>query len=378
VDSCPFAGARGNDKDAPRAEVVAASAVTITYRTHSRLELRMVVKFSEQEVHNFIFEQGLEALIDDCPEFEPSDHKSSADEEFALWRIIKARAMAKLRRIHKNVRYGKLIGSKIKLPTDKTTPMELDMLGQHNDGPVVLELKVEKSAERNTFSELLAYSNYLSEMFALAGSKDITNVLIAKVEAKITRSAFLYDLLIADRNTIVYKPVTGELLSSLRLQLHLPSDDDFRYFTNQLLAHDSVACVVASFHDVPGWFDSEEKDGNLNDYTREHLSALSGYTAPLMEAERLNGFCFIRKRWKELEFYYENSLIVCAINPFRLADVDRAVEIYSQLSEDRDSFFETVAFSFAGRIIDVARRAIEDCLTHDCDLEIELPSGAQW
>ena len=75
----------------------------------------MVVKFSEQEVHNFIFEQGLEALIDDCPEFEPSDHKSSADEEFALWRIIKARAMGKLRRIHKNVRYGKLIGSKIKL-----------------------------------------------------------------------------------------------------------------------------------------------------------------------------------------------------------------------------------------------------------------------
>ena len=38
-----------------------------------------------------------------------------------------------------------------------------------------------------------------------------------------------------------------------------------------------------------------------------------------------------------------------------------------------NSFFETVKFSFAGRIIDVARRAIEDCLTHDCDLEIELP-----
>jgi hypothetical protein len=251
--------------------------------------------------------------------------------------------------------------------------MELDMLGQHNDGPVVLELKVEKSAERNAFSELLAYSNYLSEMFALAGSKDITNVLIAKVEAKITRSAFLYDLLIADRNTIVYKPVTGEQPSSLRLQLHLPSDDDFRYFTNQLLAHDSVACVVASFHDLPGWFDGEKEDGNLNDYTQEHLSAISGYTAQLMEAERLNGFCFIRKRWKELELHYENSLIVCAINPFRLADVDRAAEIYSQLSEDRDSFFETVKLSFAGRIIDVARRAIEDCLTHDPDLEIDTP-----
>src|SRR6516164_5756347 len=38
-----------------------------------------------------------------------------------------------------------------------------------------------------------------------------------------------------------------------------------------------------------------------------------------------------------------------------------------------NSFFETVKFSFAGRIIDVARRAIEDCLTHDSDLEIVTP-----
>jgi len=40
-------------------------------------------------------------------------------------------------------------------------------------------------------------------MFALSGSKDITNVLVAKLDNKITTQAYLYDLLIADRNVIV-------------------------------------------------------------------------------------------------------------------------------------------------------------------------------
>ena len=70
--------------------------------------------------------------------------------------------------------------------------MELDLLGQHEDGLFILELKVDRSAERNAFSELYAYSNYIAEMFALSGHKDIVNVLVANLDVKITRHAFLY------------------------------------------------------------------------------------------------------------------------------------------------------------------------------------------
>ena len=82
--------------------------------------------------------------------------------------------------------------------------MELDLLGTHEDGLFVLELKVNRAAERNAFSELFAYSNYISGMFPGSGKKDITNILVANLDAKITQQAFLYDLIITDRDIIVY------------------------------------------------------------------------------------------------------------------------------------------------------------------------------
>jgi hypothetical protein len=150
----------------------------------------------------------------------------------------------------------------------------------------------------------------------LSGGKDITNVLVANLDNKITAQAYLYDLLITDRNIIVYRPEfpTGSA-SDLKVRLYIPDDDNFKHLTNRLLSHDSMECVVASFHDLDGWFDSVENDGDLNDYTIEHLSSLSTYTAQLMEPERLHGFCFVRKRWKEISSHYGNSLILCAVNP---------------------------------------------------------------
>ncbi len=122
---------------------------------------------------------------------------------------------------------------------------------------------------------------------------------MANLDNKITTQAYLYDLLIADRNVIVYRPEfpTGSH-ADLKLHLYIPDDDEFKHLTNRLLSHDFMECAVASFDDLDAWFDSQEKDGDRKDYTVEHLSALSTYTAQLMEAERLHGFCFVRNAGK--------------------------------------------------------------------------------
>lgn len=355
----------------------------------------MAVKFSEEQVHRHLFDQGLKRLIDDAPEFDselvgepvavtedlPSDDSDAAyDEiEFELWRIIKAKALEKLERLHRTIRYGEFIGSKVKLPIDSTRPMELDLLGKHEDGLFILELKVDRSAERNAFSELFAYSNYIAEMFALSGHKDIANVLVANLDVKITRQAFLYDLLITDRNVIVYKPeFPDDTLESLRLKLHVPAADDFRYFTNKILSHDAMSCVVASFHDIEGWIDSAERGDNPPAHTVEYLTALSSYAAQLMEAEHLHGFCFIRKRWPEVRLFYPNSLIICALNPFKIANFERANAITAQLKEEHHSaFFEWPMLGFDGRLALIAQRAVRDCLTnsHRCELKFPLWSA---
>ncbi len=335
----------------------------------------MSTKFSEEEVHNYIHTVGLENLIVDCPAIDNVDDCEIAEEDFFLWKIIKRKALSKIAQVHNSVRYGNFIASKLKLPTDKTTPMELDFLGTHEDGLFILELKVNKPAERNAFSELFAYSNYIADTFSGSGRKDIANILVAPLDAKITRQAFLYDLLITDRDIVVYRPeFSGDELNTLQLNLHLPSDEDFKAFTNNLLAHENMSCVVASFDDLEGWFDSHENDGSLNSWTKEHLRKLSNYTAQLMEAEGLHGFCFVRKPWKEIPLYYRNSLIICAVNPFRLSSPVHATAITEQLSEDdKSTFFEFPMLGFEGRLIRIAQRAVRECLTHNHGCEIELP-----
>lgn len=345
----------------------------------------MVFKFTEKQVQDALYAKGgLEAFVLDSPEIEkvladytppqiqPSQY---AGPEFELWQFVKSRALQKIGLLHRTIRHGEFIGSKINLRTDDTKPMQLDLLGQHEPGLFILELKVEKSAERNAFSEMFAYSNYVAEMFALSGSKDITNVLVAKLDNKITTQAYLYDLLISDRNVVVYRPEfpTGSL-QDLELHLHIPADEDFRHLTNRLLSHDSMDCVVVSFHDMDGWFDSDEENGDLNSYTVKHLSDVSTYAAQLMEAERLHGFCFVRKRWREIPSYYRNSLILCAVNPFRLAGQTQTADILEQLSEEHHSiFFEGPELGFSGRLTSIAKRVIKDTLVHDYDSEIELP-----
>lgn len=337
--------------------------------------------FNENDVHKHLFVTGLEAVVQDCPLFDaplvlPASPSGHEEDDFALWRIIKGRAFAKLQRLHRTVRYGTFVGSKITMTLGgEGGAMELDLLGTHEDGLFVLELKIGKSAERNAFSELFAYSNYIAGMFALSGHQDIANVLVASLDNQITRQAFLYDLLINDRDIIVYKPVFPDgTATSLKLELYLPSDEDFRHLTNELLSHHAMACVVISFHDLEGWFDSEEDNGSLNGTTRKHLSALSTYAAQLMEAERLHGFCFIRKPWAEHPRYYRNSLFICALNPFRIAAPERANEITVQIEPSLHSeFFDTPEMAFDGRLIRIAQRAVRDSFTHDYGGECETP-----
>ena len=218
--------------------------------------------FNENAVHELLYEVGLESVIVDPDPaiFEVSQSNAPLDGygiPFEFWQMLKDKALRRIERMHKLIRYGKFIGSKVKLPTDNTTPMELDLIGTHDDRLFILELKVKGPAERNAFSELLAYSNYVAGAFTLSGRKDIINVLVAPLAVKITTQAYLYDLLINERDIIVYQPkFDGDDIATLSLELFVPSDETFRSIANRLLSHQAMSCAAISFHDVPGWIES--------------------------------------------------------------------------------------------------------------------------
>ena len=116
----------------------------------------MASKFSEDEIHTWIHKTGMETLVSDCPEVDLENNSYNADEEFELWRLIKQKAFSKLSRIHNTVRYGEFIAPKLKLPTDKATPMELNLLGTHEDARSPLQCSLPEAAFRAPLSILRA------------------------------------------------------------------------------------------------------------------------------------------------------------------------------------------------------------------------------
>lgn len=339
------------------------------------------MSFDEDAVHQLLYKAGLDTLIvePDPAVFEASQSGAPLTHEgvpFEFWRVLKAKALRRIKRMHNLIRFGEFVGSKVKLPTDHTTPMELDLIGTHEDGLFILELKVKGPAERNAFSELLAYSNYVAGAFQLSGRKDIINVLVAPLAVKITTQAYLYDLLINERDIIVYQPrFDGDDIATLSLELFLPSDETFQTIANHLLSHRAMGCAAISFHNVPGWIDSAASGENPSNITVENLSAISSYVAQLMEAEGLHGFCFMRKRWAEMELYYANTLFVCALNPFIFADPDRTGVIIGQLSEgSAAAFVEMPQLGFDGRLSDVGERALRQSITQPMETEMEFPT----
>lgn len=343
--------------------------------------------FSENDVHEYLHRAGLEAVMDDAeprleaalPKF--SDELTEYDiPGFELWKLLKEKTVQRLRYLHRLALNGEFIGSGINLPVDKTRHMFLDLLGTHEDGLFVLELKIEKAAERNAFTELFAYSNYIAGLFPGSGSKDILNILVAPIAAKITKQAYLYDLLITGRNIVLYQPqFPDDTAESLRLSLCIPDDEEFQHFANRLLSHNAMSCVVASFPDIPKWIDYDKDDpASLPSHTRDALEDLTSYAAQLMEHEGLHGFCYVRKRWHEVQMAVvgeeRSDLIICALNPFRLADAERVTNITNQLAdEDRARFSEAPELGFHGRLSRTARQSIEDCIEPDYSHELEFP-----
>ncbi len=346
-----------------------------------------MTKFNEDDVHKYLYKIGLESVIDAADlDLEKALPKATEDldeediPEFELWMLLKRKAIEKLRKLHELANYGTFIGSNVDLPLDSTKPMSLDLIGTHEDGLFILELKVAKAAERNAFTELFAYSNYISGLFPGAGSKDILNILVAPIAAKITKQAYLYDLLISDRNIILYQPnFPTDVVESLRLSLYIPEDSEFQNFANHLLSHDAMSCVVASFPDILGWISYDENDPKtLPDYTRRALQKITSYTAQLLEKDGLHGFCFLRKRWHEIQMALVGEarceLIICAINPFRFSNPEKIDPILQQIDEKhRSSFLDFPALGFDGRLSNIARQTINESIETDFSLELEFP-----
>ena len=83
----------------------------------------------------------------------------------------------------------------------------------------------------------------------------------------------------------------------------------------------------------------------------------------------------MRKPWKEIPWSNKSSLIICALNPFKVPSEERGKLILEQIDNEDHimALFENSASGFLGRLIRIAQKAVKDSFTHDHDCYVELP-----
>ncbi|MBD2197134.1 MULTISPECIES: hypothetical protein [Calothrix] len=234
--------------------------------------------------------------------------------------VIQNHIYNRLSRIDKNVRTIELIGCEVPLDKELDSTLRADFLGASIDEPIfaIIELKKNVQTERQAFSELLAYSNHITTAFPTTCKEDIYSVLIAPMEARITRESVIHTLVFDRRPIYALIPyfTDEDNIETLRLKPWIPSSEDLSKITGVAFDHKNFSLVKIAWEYIPEFWNEPNKDPS--DWVIANFNRVSVLTAQIMEAQGLHGFVYCSQVWPELykAFPFPNSMIIAALNPY--------------------------------------------------------------
>lgn len=214
-----------------------------------------------------------------------------------------------------------LFGCEVPLERESTSTIRADFLGSFpgSTGVAIVELKKSAQTERQAFTELLAYANHLSLLFPGMSREDVVYILIAPMETRITREAFVQSLTLDHRNVIALIPKLGDPndLKSLKLVPWAPARNDVSLLTSSAFRKSNLSvCKVVWKYCAKSWNPDLQKQPSTDQIKR--LNTVSALAAQRMEAAGIHGFVYSSQAWPELRepLPYSNSLVMIGVNPF--------------------------------------------------------------
>lgn len=310
--------------------------------------------------------------------------------------LLQQRAERKINEILDNLQALVLTAKELRLDRGASHPTRVDLLGNsESTGLTIIELKKSNQTERQAFTELLAYSNYFGSLFPGLKESAVTSVLVAPMEGRTVKDAFVQELVSNEKNIIALIP--HEDAGKFTLEVFYPGEEYYRAFERNILNDSSMICVALSFPMIKGWIDPDGgRDGSLPpDYTLDALNVISNSIAQRLEAEGFHALIYASQKWGEVAtlFPNPNTIFVAAMNPFcsyrtsvqegvvygrsdegRLAQVQA---IYDQLTDDgKDYWIDTMESNFHDKLIRVSREQLEFCFLSEAGTirsEISLP-----
>lgn len=276
------------------------------------------------------------------------------------------------------------------------TTTRIDLLGNSECiGLAIIELKKSKQTERQAFTELLAYANHFCSIFPGLTEHAINTILIAPMETRTVRDAFVQEVLGNNKSSAALIP--SDENGKIKLTVYYPEESYYRWFENNLLDDRSMYTVAIAFQELKGWIDTD-RDNNqeIPDYSRKALNTVSNAISHRLEAEGFHSIVYATQQWGEIGqlFPYPNVIYAVFVNPFasfrnschegkiygetKEGRVSEIQSIYDQIDEsERDFWLESLESNFHGFAIRIVKEEFDKCFLNtgssEVDSEISLP-----
>jgi len=279
--------------------------------------------FSEKEIQQQIWQQrgNWIDIIDSAEIPEPYSFLEDIS-DLSPERLIQNNLYKQLSLIDEALRATELIGCEVPLIKQGDSTIRADFLGvSGNPGFVILELKKSNQTERESFTELLAYSNHITTAFPAMCKEDIYYILIAPMDGRIVREALIQSL-VFDRK-LIYALIpyftNPNSIESLRLKPWIPDIEMLSTLTRAVFERKNFSVVKIVWEHSSEWA-IEDAFATLN--VTSKFNRISAFAAQIMEHRGIHGFVFSSQLWTELVevMPFSNSLIIVALNPYAIAN----------------------------------------------------------
>ncbi|WP_279214838.1 hypothetical protein [Delftia acidovorans] len=210
------------------------------------------------------------------------------------------------------------------MQTSDGRDVEIDFVGSCSLGDFILELKTKKSAERNSATELNAYSNVLDRSAPFNNTKKNINVLISNFESGISKEAYLFDLIHNERNIIVYNYNIDD--AKIKLVPFVPSDQEFGAYRKSTLSRYTFEKFSISLPAVPG-FSAPKPHAAMDMLAVSEVSKICSAFLNGLRAHGLHGYVMGKVvRGEEIGQHYPINcpykIYIYLMNPYFRSDGD--------------------------------------------------------
>ena len=311
--------------------------------------------------------------------------------------LLQQRAETKINEILDDIADLILTGKELPLKKIGDATTRVDLFGESESaGLTIIELKKSKQTERQAFTELLAYANHFCSIFPGLQETTITSILVAPMQTRTVRDAYVQELIINNKNVISLVPSIDN--GNITLSVYYPDKTYYQWYENNLFDDRSMSTVAISFPIIEGWIDSDIKDraSGIPGYSKSALNTISNSISHELDSLGIHALVYASQKWGEIGqiFPYPNTIFVVATNPFSSfrasvddnsvygdTDPDRLQEIqniYDHLHDDDKEFWlERMESDFHGKLIRIVNEEFKLCFQNDegteINTEISLP-----